>query len=320
MSVSSNPDICRGYALYASFAASTFGGSHVGVVSDASRIPAEIRQRIAVELGAPATCFVDDIGNRAITVQFFSTVKELPMCGHGTIGLMTRAVEQGWVDLNGEREIDIALVLPKAPTNVRISRNADGRTRVMVSIPPASLRTVDIDLDRLAAILGISVDDFHRKLPVEIADGDFTHLVVPMHDLAAVRRISPDFGPIITFCHDHGIDTIAAISTETEQAESSIHVRDFCPAVGVAESPAAGTTNAALTSYLVRHEVASADGDGRAIVIAEQGMEIRRPSTIRSEAHIDGGAIASLRVGGTANKIVDGSLMLPVSTGSAGND
>jgi len=311
MNTISSPDIVRPYGFYAAFAASAFGGSHVGVISDTAHIPGDVRQLIATELGAPATCFVDAVADNRITAQFFSAVTELPMCGHGTIGLMTRAVEKGWVELADGGSIDVDLVLPKTPTTVRLGREDDGRTRVMVSITPAVLRPTDCDRDRLAAILGVSAGDFHPDRPIETAGGDFVHLALPMASLASVQRITPDFGRIITFCNDHGIDTIAVFSTETEREESTIHVRDFCPAVGVAESAAAGTTNAALTSYLVRHEVVRANVDGRVTVLAEQGMEIRRPSRIRSEAEVDGGSIAALRVGGVASKLLDGDLTLP---------
>lgn len=301
----------RDYAAYASFAAAPFGGSQVGVISDAAGIPAGVRQRIAVELGSPATCFVDEVSQTAIKAQFFSTVTELPMCGHGTIGLMTRAVEKGWFDLTSVDDIDVSLDLPKTPTTVRLRLNADGRPQVMVKIAPAAVGGLDFDHDRLAHILGVTTAQFDCDLPIEVAAGDFTHLVVPMRDLAAIREITPDFGPIITFCHELDIHTIAVFSTETERVDSTIRVRDFCPAVGVAESAAAGTTNAALTSYLVRHAMVRPDNDGRTSVVAEQGMEIGRASRIQSDVEIDGSSIQSLRVGGTADKIIDGSFVLP---------
>ena len=130
-------------------------------------------------------------------------------------------------------------------------------------------------------------------------------------DLAAMRKVAPDFGGLVQFCRDHGIETVALFCTEVERPEGTLHVRDFCPAVGVAESAAAGTTNAALTSYLVRHGIVHADSDGRIVVQAEQGHEIGRPSSIRSIVSMEGADITRLQVGGVATKVAEGQLHLP---------
>jgi predicted PhzF superfamily epimerase YddE/YHI9 len=76
----------------------------------------------------------------------------------------------------------------------------------------------------------------------------------------------------------------------------------------VAESAAAGTTNAALTGYLIRHGIVRPNGDGRVSILAEQGHEICRPSTIRTVADLNGDTIDRLRVGGVATKVADGLL------------
>ena len=112
------------------------------------------------------------------------------------------------------------------------------------------------------------------------------------------------------FCQAHGIETVAVFCTEVEHSTSTIHVRDFCPAVGVPESAAAGTTNGALSSYLVRHGIVQENGDNQIVVLAEQGHEIGRPSSIRSVVTIQSGGIERLQVGGVATKIMDGQLHL----------
>ena len=103
---------------------------------------------------------------------------------------------------------------------------------------------------------------------------------------------------------------MAIFCTEVEFELNTIHVRDFCPAVGVAESAAAGTTNGALSSYLIRHEIVQENGDSQFIVLAEQGHEIGRPSSIRSVVTAQNGCIERLQVGGVATKVLDGHLYL----------
>ncbi len=126
-----------------------------------------------------------------------------------------------------------------------------------------------------------------------------------------MRRIKPQFEGIIQFCQEHKLDTVAVFCTEVERPGNTLHVRDFCPAVGVPESASAGTTNAALTAYLIRHEIVKENSDGQVVIEAEQGHEISRPSSIRSVVSIDDGSIARLQIGGVATKVVDGQLYLP---------
>jgi PhzF family phenazine biosynthesis protein len=84
---------CFPFALYDAFSATAFGGSQAAVLIDAKSINTAERQQIAREIGMPATAFVDSLDEDWIEVQFMSTVMELPMCGHGTICLLTHMLE-----------------------------------------------------------------------------------------------------------------------------------------------------------------------------------------------------------------------------------
>ena len=236
------------FALYDAFSETAFGGSQAGVVSDAAKLDDETKRRIAKEFGAPATAFVTASGEHSVSAQFRSTVMELPMCGHGTIALMTRMVELGVLTWNGSDRIDVELCLASAGAAVEITRRDDGRPLVMLDVRtpvevgicrlPGSIfvplqelpervsvldvrtpdfRTDAVDTARLARLLGLTPDALSAKWPIETAVGDFVHLVVPVSDLAAMRKIAPDFGGLVEICRDHGIETVAAFCTEVER-------------------------------------------------------------------------------------------------------
>ena len=158
-------------------------------------------------------------------------------------------------------------------------------------------------------MLGLEASALADDLPLETARGDFIHLVVPLAGLESMRAIEPDFNGMIEFCHAYGVETIALFCSEVENSVNLIHVRDFCPAVGVSESAAAGTTNAALTSYLVRHQMVPTKTNFITIN-AEQGLELGRPSSIQSRVTLRGREIARLQVGGVATRVLDGQVYL----------
>ncbi|OUU59285.1 MAG: hypothetical protein CBC21_02790, partial [Proteobacteria bacterium TMED61] len=73
------------FALYGAFSEASFGGCLGGVIDQASELSADQMLRIAKEVGAPATGFITDIDQDGVSVRFFSTLTEYPMCGHVTI-------------------------------------------------------------------------------------------------------------------------------------------------------------------------------------------------------------------------------------------
>ena len=161
------------FALYDAFSESIFGGSQAGILTDAAWVDADTRQRIARELGAPATGFVSACSAHSVSARFLSTVTELPMCGHGTICLMTRMVELGVIKWNGSDRIDVELCLPSAAAAVAISRREDGRPLVMLDVRPPSFRKDDLDVARLAHLLGIGAADFSEERPIETFRHEF---------------------------------------------------------------------------------------------------------------------------------------------------
>ena len=297
------------FALYDAFSARSFGGSQAAVMTDAAAIDSAQRQQIAREIGMPATAFVDEAGAGWIRAQFMSTVMELPMCGHGTICLFTRLLECGLLTLDDNGSSSVQLRLPKTTATVSLSRRDDDRFRVMLDIRPPEFEPPPPHLGTLLTLLGLDAAALDAELPLETARGDFIHLVVPLAGLAAMRAIRPDFNGMIDFCRTNGIETIAVFCREVENPDNRIHVRDFCPTVGVSESAAAGTTNAALTSYLVRHGLLPTNANSISLN-AEQGLELGRPSSIQSLVTLANGGIARLQVGGVATRVFDGQVYL----------
>jgi PhzF family phenazine biosynthesis protein len=297
------------FALYDSFSDRIFGGSQAAVISEAAAIDRDTRHAIAREIGFPATAFVDACGDDWLEAQFMSAVMELPMCGHGTICLLTHLFENGLFHLDDNRSRSLRLRLPGREATVEVCRGDDERFRVLLDIEPAQFEAAPTRTAELLQSLGLDSGSLCRDLPLEKARGDFIHLVVPLSGLDAMARIKPDFEAIVSFCHLHGIETVALFCTEVDNPGNTLHVRDFCPAVGVSESAAAGTTNAALASYLVRHRLVPLNRR-RITVIAEQGIELGRPSSIQSNVTLVDGKIVRLQVGGVATRVMDGRLYL----------
>ena len=294
------------FDLYSAFTDTPFGGSHAGIIYDGESVSTEKMQQIAREVRAPATCFVMKVDGRDVHVRFFSTAQEYPMCGHGTLALMTGLIARGYLDISQGATENVHLHTTANSALVRVTHQNDGRVEVMLNLEPAKFEAASIDDDELRTLFGGSPDDLETSLPIEFTASDFSHLVVPMASLAGVQSLSPDFDRLNDYCEKADIDTVMFFCRQTVEAENTVHCREFAPRVGTPEVPAAGTTNRALACYLARHGLINAQGNAPCIVRAEQGYEIERPSLVTTRMALDGNVPSDIWVGGLATQVVRG--------------
>ncbi len=296
---------------YDCFSDVAYGGSVAMMVSDAAGLDEAAMRTMAREMAVPATCFIQGIEGEDVRVRFFSAGAELPMCGHGTVGLFTKLFEDGALAWGRENRRSATLTTPIRSSPVDLCRSEDGRPRVMLDMRLPAFDLPALDVGKLAGLLGVRVDAFDPALPLESASADFVHLVVAMRSQADLHALTPDFTGLGAFCRTHGLGTVIAFTPETSDPEAAWRCRDFCPAVGVDEAPAVGTSNGALACYLVRHGMLEPDGEGKIAVHAEQGYSLGRPSRIDVAMTVDNGEVVTVRVGGMATRIVSGFIEVP---------
>ena len=294
------------FDLYSAFTDTPFGGSHAGIIYDGEAVSTEKMQQIAREVRAPATCFVMKVDARDVHVRFFSTAQEYPMCGHGTLALMTGLIARGYLDIPQGTTENVHLHTPANSALVRVTHQNDGRVGVMLNLEPAEFEAASIDDDELRTVFGGSPEDLESSLPIESTASDFSHLLVPMASLAGVQSLSPDFARLHDYCERADIDTVMCFCRQTVEAKNTVHCREFAPRTGTPEVPAAGTTNRALACYLARHGLINTQGDAPCIVRAEQGYEIERPSLVTTRMALDENVPTDIWVGGLATQVVRG--------------
>lgn len=281
--------------IYDCFSSRRFGGNVGGIVLDAGTLETEQMQQIAREINAPVTGFVTGQNGNEVTARFFMPAAEIAMCGHVTVGLFTH-LSQG---VPGHSDY----VLKAQAGNVRVRVDAQN---VMMQLSPPSVVDCDVDMVALADALNVSVTAIGVRAPVDIADAGLKHLCVHLASLSEVQALSPDFQKLAEVSRANGVHTVACFSTQTQDAQNTLHLRDFCPALGADEVPASGTTNGALTGYLLRHGLIPMQSQ---TILAEQGSEIGRPSLICNQIEVTQDQISDLWVGGQAVSSIKGVLI-----------
>jgi trans-2,3-dihydro-3-hydroxyanthranilate isomerase len=286
-----------------------FGGNPLAVFCDQPELPDAVMQNLAREFNLSETVFiVPPRDPRALRrLRIFTPGMELPFAGHPTIGAVHVLVESGIAGIHGAGgsfmlELEVGLV----PINVTRREKGPPFLQLTAARLPEARSTAHSRAE-LAQLLSLDENDI-------VSERDFAQpyscgvpfLFVPVRDRATLGRARPDVAAFNRIADDAWASAAFVFCRDPELAGSHIRARMFAPALGIMEDPATGGAAAAFAGYLADRDSA-ADGTLRWVV--EQGFEMGRPSLLHVEAAKAGGKITAVRVGGTAVRMSEGTLI-----------
>ena len=266
------------------FAETRLAGNQLAVVHDAGSLSETEMQAIALETNFSETTFVLSRGDGRATVRIFTPAWELPFAGHPTIGT-------AWVLTEGEGEI--ILDLPVGPVEVFI------RDGVAWMTPPEVTFSGTLDITEVAALVGLESDDLAADWPVELASVGPDFVLVPVKDLATLKRARLNAEHHVRLLSDGvGVQCVFLFCDQPYSVDADFSARMFFESGGIREDPATGSANTAFAAYLRKHRGNIGN------VVVEQGMEINRPSRLYLCVE------DSLQVGGKVQPVFRGELSL----------
>jgi trans-2,3-dihydro-3-hydroxyanthranilate isomerase len=297
------------------FTTKKFGGNPLAVVLGADALTIEQMQTITKEFNLSETTFVmkpDDAANTA-KVRIFFPGGEMPFAGHPTLG--TAALLAELKNKPGcTFETTIKLELKAGLTPVRISRIADRINGMFIApivpfFPKVKLPTLEETARALNLDVGdIGFDGHH----IVSSEGGPRFFYVPVKSRAALEKskiIEPHWSNILDAVNkDERITTIDAAYVYTRGGDgpkAAFRSRMYCPTGGIIEDPATGSATVNLAAQLLISEKL---GDGTHRWQIEQGYEMGRPSDLTLEADVASGKLTAVRVGGSAVRMMSGTL------------
>lgn len=279
------------------FSERPLAGNQLAVVLDAEGLGDERMQAIAREFNFSETTFVTPsaVAGCDWRVRIFTPGRELPMAGHPTIGTGVVLEALGRVSERTVFELGVG------PTPVRLRpgwAEMDQRPPVFGPEHP--------DPAALAVALSLDPDDIlGTGLPPQAVGTGFTHLMVPVRSIDAIRRLRPRldrweaamtaFPGLAAYC----------FAREGQLPGSDVHCRMFTPET---EDPGTGSAAGPLACYLATR---LPEGDGTRKFRLEQGFEMGRESLLDAAVDVSGGQVTAVRVGGSACVVGEGWLDLP---------
>jgi trans-2,3-dihydro-3-hydroxyanthranilate isomerase len=292
------------------FTEQRFGGNPLAVFVDAPELPDDVMQTIAREFNLSETVFIvkprDSRAKRRLRI--FTTTRELPFAGHPTVGAAQVLVENGLAGVTGDLgsfllEEAVGLV----PINVRRQPNGAWFVQLTTATLPQQGAAAP-PFAELAKLLNVAEADIlqERDFP-QFYGCPVPFLFVPLRDRSVLARVSVDTGISRKIRATAGSSEVFVFSYDPERPGSDIRARMFADGLGIAEDPATGAAAAAFAGYLASR---AGKPDGTLRWTVEQGFEMGRPSLIFLEADVANEAVTAVRVGGTAVRVSDGTLVV----------
>ena len=286
------------------FTTRKFAGNPLAVVLGADHLTTQQMQTITREFNLSETTFVmqpDDPANTA-KVRIFYPGGEMPFAGHPTIGTAILLAEMRGLN-------EVRLELKAGLTPVKITR-ADGAVSATLTAPIVPFH-VDVQLPsavNTARALNLDPADIgfggHQIASLE---GGPRFFYVPVKSRAALEKsqVREPFWSELLKPMGNSVDAAYLYTRGGDGPNVSFRARMYSPTGGIPEDPATGSATALLAAQLLRAEKLT---NGTHQWKLEQGYEMGRPSDLRLEADVAGGALKAVRVGGHAVKVMSGEI------------
>jgi trans-2,3-dihydro-3-hydroxyanthranilate isomerase len=296
-----------------------FGGNPLAVFPDASGLDTAQMQRIAREMNLSETTFVlpPTVPDADFKVRIFTPEAELPFAGHPVVGTHWTLAYLGWITLQ-EPVTTVRFELGVGVRAAAIHVKNEQVTRVVMDHQaPEFAATADSNqAAQLARALGLEpAAVLDTGWPVQVVSTGIRQLFIPVRALADVEALSPkrqDTAAMSRLCAEldpeqQCNECLMVLTCETISPDADVHTRLFAPGLGVGEDPATGSASGGLGAYLVENGIVPATPPTTHIV-AEQGIEMDRPSRLTIEVDGSPGAISMVRVGGQVVPLIEGVL------------
>jgi trans-2,3-dihydro-3-hydroxyanthranilate isomerase len=279
-----------------------FGGNPAAVVLDAQGLSDRQMQAIATEMHVAGTaCLTPATAEGAQwRLRWFTPTREIAYSGHTTLAAVHALIEAG-------RLRNDHVVFETQAGHLGASVVA-GKARRLIWLEPkvGALHPFTGQLTHIREALGLPAAAGWAH-PVTTPDHD---LLIPVAGLDVLRALTPNMAALAEVATHASVRGVCLVSRETVEKGSATHCRFFAPHFGIPEDIVTGSVHSSIGIWLLEAGVLHADGTLAAFT-AEQGDGMGRPGRLRVELQVHDGAVARVRVGGSAVTVLAGSIAVP---------
>jgi trans-2,3-dihydro-3-hydroxyanthranilate isomerase len=239
-------------------------------------------------------------------VRIFTRTAETPFAGHPTIGTAFALAHIGVLKPGAARTM---FGLGVGPTNVDLEWK-DGKLAFawMTQLKPTFGKSIT-DGAAVAAAIGLDPGASAAKAGVpagqEVNCGS-NFFIVPLATRKAVDAAVLDRAKVDALFNAAGIQRRGLYIFSTERGQDDATAYSRLLSAGGIEDPATGSAAGPAGSFAAKYRLAG--GSGESTIVFLQGVLVRRPSRIHVRIGKTGEEITSVKVGGSAVVVGDGSM------------
>lgn len=290
------------------FTGQPFGGAQIAVFPRAEALDTAQMQRIAAELNLPGSVFLGatDQPHRH-RLRTFTPREEVDFAGHAVLAAAHALAISGQASAGTTLE----LLHGFGPVQVRLGplQGRSGFVQFSRTVFPVTDRFVP-SADELAGILSVERRLLgERDLQPLLVACERPYLILPLRSLEAVTQARFNAA---AWAGSHAPSMLAQelllFCRQTESPQANFHARLIGPDIGVRDDPPVGAALPAFAAYLAAQPGLRA---GTHTFTVERGFDATRKSLLQAEFDKRQQGGLTLRVGGQAVQVIQGTLSLP---------
>lgn len=289
------------------FSSMPFAGNPLAVVGDAGEISDASMAQLAREFNLSETVFLcpPESEDALASLRIFTVTRELPFAGHPTVGAALLIADLAGICPTKNEPKQFALDLKVGRTQIDLTHDeASGQTCATFTAPKLpEWQQPAPEASALADLLGLLPDQLDTAQAGFYSAGT-PFLLVGLKDRAALAECRFD----AALAQRLDVMDLYAIAPDPQGRDGHYHTRMFAPLMGIPEDPATGSAAACLPAYLARR---APQLEGWRDCHIHQGEDMGRPSLIRLGFEQLGGEVNKVTIGGLAQRISQGQVLVP---------
>jgi len=285
------------------FTATRLAGNACAILFDADDLDDATMLAIAREMNLAETAFVVRSRKADFGARYFTPKTEIPLAGHPTIATVFALAETGRLRLAGE-VTTITLELTAGIIEVDLFAPGGTVERVTMSqLKPQYLERYTAG--EILPCLGLVESDLVPGLPLQVVSTGTPQLMIPVKDTACLDRIQPDVVALEAFKAPKGISSVHIFCVVESAPRVRILARNFDTPPDLIEDPFTGSAMGGMGCYLWHYGVIP-----EPVFEAEQGLWLERPGLAYGEVVGPPDDIATVRIGGPAVTVIEGTITI----------
>jgi len=282
------------------FTSKPFRGNQLAVFRNAGKLTQKQMQLIAREMNFSESAYLSGSSHKDVDakIRIFTPAMEIPFAGHPVLGAAFVVLKHK----KGRKPPTLSLELNSGIIRTDIKKT-DSTYRISMYQPVPEFGSALQNRGQVAKAFGLGRMELTGG---GVVSNGLSFLIVEAENEESVKNAKLNNEKALNIASRYNVCGIYLFS-RVEKKKTDIHARFFAPALSVPEDAATGSASGALGGYMAR----ILKFPRTLKLIIEQGVEMKRRSSIRVDVTCDRGLLESVKVTGTVSYVGQGRVVIP---------